>query len=314
MLTDVKLGGNIQRAEAQKLIEAMKEFDWDNPEDCHAAASVISESIREDPQMQDILNLVADVRDYNLGDEIEFIGRKGAKAFIVAPGAYAPRSTIVRRAVTLDTDEVAVNVELNRDDLKVGRYGSISDVKRQIVKELTGMRYSLLWDALKWGVGKSTGGDLSGTYNYYTGLTTASGALSFMGVVNSALNIVDDKPHEGIVGIMGRRKLLDNFTLFTGYSQDYLSLRDRKMLIETYRGVPLLPIKQYTDGYDVARITANELFIMTRGVVKVGFKKRGEVGDAIDINTNTWNIVYRENYGMALIDPEYCFRINIADA
>lgn len=314
MLTDVKLGGNIQRAEAQQLIEVMKEFDWDNPEDCHAAASIISESIREDPQMNDILNLVADVRDYNLGDEVEFIGRKGAKAFIVAPGAYAPRSTIVRRAVRLETDEVATNIELNRDDLKVGRYGSIADTKRAIIKEMTGMRYSLLWDALKWGIGASTGGGLSGTYNYDSSLTTASGADNFMAVVNSALNIVDDRPHEGLIGILGRRKLLDNFTLYTGYSQEYLALRDRKMLIETYRGIPLIPIKQYTDGYDVNRITATELFIMTKGVVKVGFKKRGEVADAIDINTNTWNIVYRENYGMALIDPEYCFRINIATA
>jgi hypothetical protein len=131
-----------------------------------------------------------------------------------------------------------------------------------------------------------------------------------MSVVDRALNVVDDLPHGGMIGIIGRRKLLNAFARFTGYSQEYLAIRDKTILMETYKGVPLIPIKQYSDGYDVNRITATELFILTKGCVKCGFKKRGESADALDINTNTWNIVYRENYGLALINPEHCFRIN----
>jgi hypothetical protein len=303
---------NLTREEALEFSETLKNINWKDPKEREAFAKVVVDDIRTEVESYDFIDLIADVRDYGLTDVVEFEAHKGAKAYIIAPGAYAPRSTIIRRTLHLDTDEVVVSLGMNMDKLKTGRYGTVADLKANCSRELVGMRYGLLWDALKYSVGSTDEGALDGSTNYYGALTTASGAAAWMFVVNKMINVVDDLPHGGIVGIIGRRKLFDAFTQFDGYSQEYLQRRDSKMLIESYRGIPLIPIKQYTDGYDIARISATELFMITKGCVKMGYRKRVEMDEDKDIHINEWQLVMRENYGIGVLDPDYCFRLHIA--
>lgn len=292
--------GQFTLAEKRKLDEAIKKVDWTDPKERHAIAETLSTLIYEDVNAEDLIGLMCDVETYELGQVMQFAVTRGVKAFVHEPGSYAPRSIVVKKHLTLYEEQTSVNLQLNLLELKSGRYGALSDLRRQMANELLGAKNAAVWNAFKAAI--PTGGD------NYRGIVNSHAAADKAVQVNALLSYINDvgaKPK----AIVGRYSAIDWFSELTSYSEDWKAMRDREGFFGAYRGVPIIYLTQYQDGYGQLRIDTGDLFIIADGCGKFGIQLDNFVLEDVNADTLDWNLHITEIWGAAVMYAERSARL-----
>lgn len=288
----------------QAFASLMRETDWYDPKERRAIALKILKYIKEDIVRDNLVSLLVNVEQIPLGATPQWIVREGIKAYVHEPGSYAPRSTVTQRVFTLTTELVSVHPEMNLDQLKTGRYGSIADIRRMSTDELLGRKYAYVWNTL-------IGSVASTDTNYGTFASTASGAVK-KAALDSSISWVNDKNTRGAKAIVGRYTAVDWITDLTGYSENTKYKIETEGLLGVYRGVPIIRLHQYQDGYGVDRIDEDEIFIIGNDTGRMGITQGLEVLDDLNINDKTWHLRIDEQYGVALFYSYRNFRLHIS--
>jgi hypothetical protein len=291
-----------QEEAMEKFASAMKEVDWDNAEQRKAVALKFLKFIKLDVQRDNMVSLFADVEQVPVGSTPQWIVRKGIKAYVHEPGTYAPRSHITQITNTIASEMISVHPEMEIEQLAAGRYGTVADIRNMVKEELLGRKYATIWNTVISSISASD-------TNYNTYAYGASNQKKKDCLV-SGLKWVNDIGN-GAKAIVGRYSLLADITEFDGYAETTKTQVDNSGYLGKFRGVPLIALNQYTDGYGIRRIDADNVMIISNGTTKLAETQGLKVKEAIDINDLMWHQHYYEKYGVAVFFPEKNWRIEV---
>lgn len=291
----------ISMEEAKKFAEEMRNVDWSNPLERRAVAQIIVRQLRDEQDKQDITRILGVTQEtFKEGDTMQFVTRKGGKAYVHAPGSAAPRSTITNRVQTLEAENVSVDMEFQLDQLRQGRYGSMNEVRQEARKALEYRKWKIMWDTLRGSVGASHA-------NYRaTGASSTSAQKAV--ALDAVIDLVEDEVG-GASAIIGRRSDLNwllrwdssNGMNYSDNTKDQL-LRTGRMA--TYRGLPIIPLNSWQDAYGAEVIASGEIMVLNPTTLKIGVTKSQDVFDDFDPHARIWSIVLNEMYGCAVFFPE----------
>lgn len=301
---------NLTLAEVQAFAEQMSSVDWNNSEQRRAIAETIVFDVKNIVSDDNVLRTMG-VEEVTFlpGQSVQFTTKRGLKAFVHEPGSYAPRSVLTQRAVNLNPELVSVNAEMEIGQLKAGRYGTVQDVKDFAVEQLTGKKYSILWNILT----ASKAATDSGYYTY----ASAATSLAKKNAIDSGFDYVSDVAGSEVTCIVGRRTALSFLADYAAYSSNGPSDSRKEKLDsmpypDTYRGVPIVFLPNYTDGWGIAGITTSNIMILGKNTVKLGYARQLDYMEDTDSNTLNWNIHMFEEYGACVFMAERNARIVIS--
>jgi hypothetical protein len=277
-------------------------IDFEDSKQRQALALTFLKYVQLNVERDNILPLIADVETVPVGATPQWIVRKGVKAYVHEPGTYAPRSMVTQITNTIQSEMISVHPEMEISQLQAGRYGSIADITSMCKEELLGRKYAAAWTTLINSITTTTEGSNYGTYN------TTSSVTAKKNIIVSGLKWVEDVG-KGARAIVGRFTLVADITEFDGYSEVTKSEIDRAGWLGRYRGVPIVSLKQYTDGYGVRLINADNIMIVSNETTKLAITEPLQVREAIDIDTLMWHMHMWEKYGFGVFLPEFNFKI-----
>lgn len=297
-------------AEQQMFSDFLKNIDWNDPHDKNrkALATTIVESVRQDIYTQDVAAMIADQRTFGPGEELQFKTREGLVAYVIDPGSFAPRSQITNTVVTLPKKTITVATELDLNQLRSGRYGSIADIKQQAAEQILGAKSKMVWDASIAAVTSSTADS-----NYRTVASTAS-ASTKKTALDAAISYLEDYTQAGAKAIIGRFSSLsfledlDN-TIYPDQMRQ--QIYQGSGFLGNYKGVPVFRLKSFLNVYDVQQVSANNILVLGEGTVKVGIQEPGlEMFEQVKgTTTHSWEMAFWISLGVACVETQRMYNI-----
>ena len=278
-----------------------------------AMATKIVELVVNDVYSQDLVSLIATEETYAPGEVLQFHTLRALKAYILDPGSTGKTAKLIKDSVTLPTNRVYVGTELDLDELRSGRFGSISDYRRLVAEVLLGERNKQLWDTMTNAI---PSGSPDGNYaTFASGASTATKKTA----LDDAIDYVHDNTNGGPAAIIGRFTALkfiyliadqSNVNTYSDSAKD--EIRNRGYLT-TYRGVDVFYLRTYKDGDGVSKIDANNIFLVANDSLKFARKSPGlESFDDIRGDNFSWRINFWEEYGSLLVEPARSYRLEIS--
>lgn len=304
----------LSEQERKALASYLQNIDWSNPydENKRALATKIVENVQQDIYNQQLVNYLADVKEVGPGEEMQFRTRRGLVAYVIEPGAYAPRSQITNTVVTLPRKLITVATELELGQIRSGRYGSIADIKKDALEQILGAQNSMLWEVAWRAV---AAGSADGNYSSFA---TAASNSTKRAAVDSAISYLADYTQTGPRAIVGRYSALafmENGYLETDYLPESMKedLFRRTGFMGVYRGVPVFRLKSFKDEYGVEKISASHILVIGDGVLKYGVQTPGlEVFDQVKGTTNhTWEIAFWLTVGACAVETHRIYHLEI---
>lgn len=292
--------------DALAFAQAMKDVDLiRDAEARRALGETIIKDLRNVIEKDDIIAaLRPDTLTFLPGQSVEFNTKKGVKAYVHEPGSYAPRSTVALKKVTLATEMVSVHPEMEIGQLQSGRYGSLQDIKNMALSELLGRKYGYIWTTLI--------GSIATTDSNYWATPSAATAAQKKTALQSGFDYVIDRQDNDVVAILGRTNALTFLSDASIYSGDKTQENaENTKLVQFYRGVPVITLKQYTDGWGTNVIDESEIIILGTDTLKLGYDRQLDFLDEIEVNTLMWHMHIFESYGLAVVEPTKNARIHI---
>ena len=261
----------------------------------------LSDSIAQ----EDVASLLLPKEYIPLGQTAEYSIPGKLKAFWHEPGSYAPRSQMVNKTFTVPTGLISAHPEYELGQLESGRYGSMQDQIQAAKEAILGAINAKAFNTLT--------GSVATTANNYA---TCSGALT-MTALNEAINYVEDQVG-GATAIVGRRNVLNRIldwntsTYEIGVFSD--SMKDQIIKtgkIQAYRGIPLVGLTQWRDGFGKVTIPEGEVLVVGKDVGRYAVTQELRSQDAIDVDTLVWHLHMYMRVGFAVFFPERLYRLTI---
>ena len=297
------------------LAALMKKADIiNNMQHRQAVATKIVKFVSNDIYTQDLVNLVADTETFNPGEVIQFHIHRELKAHILEPGATAKRSKLVKDSITLPHHRVYVGTELDLNQLRSGRLGTINDYRRKVGETILGKRNELLWQTLNFSIDSSTIDD-----NYATFASTVNAATKKT-ALDGAIEFVHDNTNSGPNAIVARYSAIswvEDISSATNLSTFFPEMTKEQIMatgfVTIYRGVPIFRLRAYKDGDNRQMVSNNDIHVLSDGTVKFGRVLPGlQSFNNINGQTFSWEIDFWEEYGVAIVDSKKNYRIEIS--
>jgi len=289
------------QAFAEEMKEAMK-----NPEKREAIANKIVKYISDSIDQRDLAALILPREFIPVGTSAEYVVRGKLKAYWHEPGSYAPRTRMVQKVFTVPTWMISAHPEYEISQLEAGRYGTAQDQVREAREAILGAINARIWNTL-------SGSIATTDRNYF-----ASAAGLTKTALDNAISYVEDQVG-GVSAIVGRANLLTPILDFgttgsadTGVFDDATKSQVLKTgKIQSYRGVPLVPLPQWRDGFGKLTISQNEILVVGRDIGKYVVNQELRSKDAIDVDTLVWHIHLYMKMGCAVFFPKRMAKINV---
>lgn len=284
---------------AEEMKEALK-----NPEDRAAVAEKIVKYVSDSVEQRDLAALLLPKETIPVGTTAEFAVPGKLKAYWHEPGSYAPRTAMTQKVFTVPTWMISAHPEYEISQLEAGRYGTVQD-------QVTAAREAIL-GAINARVFNTVAGSVASTDRNYS----ASVSVLTKTVLDKAINWVEDQVG-GAVAIVGRRNLLANVLDFgtsgsadTGvFSDEYKNSILKTGKIPLYRGIPLVGLPQWRDGFGQLTIPQDTVLVLGQDVGKYVVAQELRSKDEIDVDTLVWHIHLYMKVGCAVFFPERLFKI-----
>ena len=293
----------ITREQMQEFAAEMKNLDWTNPEDRRAVALTVLRYVELEVQKNDLESLLVDTTTFAIGESPQWITHKGLKAYVHEPGSYAPRSVITQKALTITTEQVSVHPEFELNQLRAGRYGTVTDIRDMAVQELLGRKYSIIWTTIL--------GSIASTDSNYGTFASGASVSTKKTALDTAIDYVEDESPGGARAIVARRTALTWINDVDGFSERNKETIENNGILGFYRGVPIIRLSQYSDGYGNKLITDDKIVVVGTGSTKLGRNQDLEVLDDININDKMWHLRMDEQYGVVVHYPRRNYLIEI---
>lgn len=290
------------QAFASEMREAMSDEDKR-----HAIANKIVKYISDSIDQTDLASLILPKEYIPVGTTAEYAVPGKLKAYWHEPGSYAPRTRMVQKVFTVPTWMISAHPEYEISQLEAGRYGSAQDQIKAAKEAIQGAINARVWNTL-------SGTITSGERNYFTAATALT-----MSALDSAINYVEDQ-YGSVQCIVGRRNLLFQMLSFNtdstagdlGIFSDSMKekiFNERK--IPSYRGIPVIGLPQWRDGFGKLTIAQNEILVVGTDVGKYVVNQELRSQDEIEVDTLFWHIHLYMKMGCAAFFPERMAKITI---
>jgi hypothetical protein len=275
-----------------------------DPDARHAVAEKIVKYVSDGISQTDLASLILPKETIPVGTTAEYAIRGKLKAYWHEPGSYAPRTAMVQKVFTVPTWMISAHPEYEISQLEAGRYGTIQDQISAAKEAIQGAINARIFNTV---VGSIATTDT----NYGTCITNLT-----KNALDKGLNWCEDQVG-GAVAIVGRRNLLYSMLDFgttgsadTGIFSD--SMKDQVLKggnFPSYRGVPIISLPQWRDGFGRLTIPQDTVMIIGQDVGRYVVSKELDSKDTIDVDTLIWHIHLYMKVGCAVFFPERMYKI-----
>jgi hypothetical protein len=295
----------LTQEEVREFAKAMTEVDFNDPTQRRALAETIVKDLREEIIQDNIIELLGvETETFLPGQSVQFVTRKGLKAYVHEPGSAAPRSTITNKIQTLTTELVSVHPEMEIAQLQSGRYGSVQEIKDFALEALLARKYGIVWNTLIASVPTTQ------TAPQYQALALGATTAIKKAALDSGIDYVADQPGSYPVAIVGRRSALAWVADYPGYNATNLTGPSDRKKVEidyslypgTYRGLPVIMLNQYNDGWGTKVISESGWMVVGSNTLKMGIDRQLDFMESVDVDTLMWHIHMFESYGFGVFN------------
>lgn len=287
---------------AEEMVDALQ-----TEEGRHAVAEKIVKYVSDSVEQRDLAALLLPKETIPVGTTAEYALPGKLRVYWHEPGSYAPRTQMAQRVFTVPSWMLSAHPEYEISQLEAGRYGTVQDQVKAAREALLG--------AINARVFNTVSGSIATTDRNYS----ASVANLTKTALDNGINWVEDQVG-GAVAIVGRRNLLNRMLDFnTNSSSTELGIFDdatkntimKTGNIPTYRGVPLIGLKQWRDGFGQLTIPQDTVLVIGQDVGKYVVTQELRSKDAIDVDTLVWHIHMYQKLGAAVFFPERMYKIQV---
>lgn len=275
----------------------------------HAMAEKIVKYVSDSVEQNDVASLLLPKETIPIGTNAEFALPTRLKVYWHEPGSYAPRTQMSQKVFTVPTWMLSAHPEYEISQLEAGRYGTVQDQVSAAKEAILGAINARVFNTVK--------GSIATTDRNYAACSGAN--ILTKTALDNAINWVEDQTG-GAAAIVGRRNLLWSMLDFnTGTNSEVGVFGDatkeaimKTGKIPTYRGVPVVGLKQWRDGFGRLTIPQNEILVVGNDIGKYVVNQELQSKDATDVDTLHWHIHMYMRMGAAVFFPERSYRISIS--
>jgi len=301
----------------QDLLEMMKSIDWRNPgsqEDRYMFAKEIIRQAEDLVTLVDPTPLMLEQKTYAPNvTNIKFKDLVGFEAHAVTAGGH-------KEAIRIDNEIVSmpiprrydhVTIEMLKEDLELGTYGDLSDIREGIADALLRKKINAVWTACNDAITMTdvTGGSGNGN------LIRLSGGSLTEEAVDYAIDKMDAEGG-GVYSIIGHPTKVNPISKFTNF-QAVMPEKVKYDLWRTgyiglYRGANIVKLPAVPDKkYGLAPTDENSVFVMGGGL--------GEIAQIRGLTADTWDrpendvqfISAQHKYVVLTWQPKGAFRLRL---
>ena len=266
-----------------------------------AQAAVMSQTIFEGFDTENLLGLMADVEYPNDEDRITFDEVRGLKMYFVSEGGQIDESRLTEQTWELPRDYIGFQLVELVSKLRSGFSRRSQDIVNLAIKQMLVAVNRRLWGVYQQAI-PSTGSP------YY-----ASGNGVSLPQIDTAIMEVQDEAQTDNVTIIGRKVMLQQIinelrdqNVFAPETNEEMIRRGK---LGTYNGATLVQLTNYKDSDDVSLIPGNELMVVAPDAAKVAFWGSTYTEEYNEQGGFYWHYMGRRTFGMALRKPEWVRRI-----
>lgn len=276
--------------------------NWHDPTWRRLMAQDLATQIYYGFDYENILQLFAEVEFLGFNDRTAVRNTTGLKAHWVARGGNIETSTLHSETWELPRDTLAFRVEAFEDKLQTNFSETQSTLVDLGMKRMDAVLNQAVFAAFQAAVPSN-----HASYISASGLSLNS--------LNLAIRQVRDETMAD-VAIVGRSSMteqIQDLLLASNNGTGFLPVSNEDMVrrgvLGTYRGAPIVTLKNYKDDMDMPFFPANELWVIGKDASKWAFfgglkAKEGETDD-----NWYWHFVARRDFGGVVYKPANLRRI-----
>lgn len=271
-----------------------------------AVANKIVKYVSDSIDQYDVGSLMLPKETIPIGTTAEYVVRGKLKAYWHEPGSYAPRTAMTQKIFTVPTWMISAHPEYEISQLEAGRYGTAQDQIVEAREAILGAINARIFTTV-------SGSVVSTDINYFT----VAGALNAT-ALNRAINYVEDQVG-GVSAIVGRRNLL--YPLLdintTGAAETGILGDPTKELIfktgkmQAYRGIPLIGLPQWRDGFGKLTIAQDEILVIGNQAGRYVVNQELRSQQEIDVDTLMWHVHLYMKMGVAVFFSKRIAKIKV---
>lgn len=265
--------------------------NWDNPQWRADFAAELTESILLGFDYETLVDRFIETERTDFNGRVFVREGTGLKAFWMARGGHIEQSQLLEEVSEVPRDMIAVHVS-EFEDKFVNNFAESARTLRDLAiqrmdAEVNRRVHTLLSAAIP-----------AGSPYYF-----AAAGLS-KPAVDAAIRNVRDSSRSGEVVIVGRPAMTDQITEFDGFGDETLEEIRRKGVLGTYRGAPIISLRNFKDEENQPFIPGNELWVMARDTGKFAFYGGLQSKDFTEQDNWYWHYLARRDSGVMLHHPE----------
>lgn len=297
---DIALSVAVAEAEAKWTDEARSDLWWDE-EWREATAREITEQVWWGFEHQNFLPLLADVATAEHGDRITIEEVYGAEVFWVAMGGQIDETTMTQDVFELRPDWVGFHVSQLDDEMRRNFGPNVRRLVENCVQQVDAAISHRLFRTYQTAI-PGPGHD---SFVTNPGLDLTQ--------LNNAIDEVEDESITGEVSVVARRSmtaqlmdLVQASNLFTPETNEQIL---RQGVLGTYRGVPVISLRNFRDRHKRSFFPRNEMLVVARDAAKVGLWGGLQTREGTEQFGFRWHYLGRRSAGFAVWRPEAARRI-----
>ena len=299
--TDIERASLREKAEAMNA-EAIER--WSDAKFRSEVAAEITEAVFEGFQHENLLPLMATVRNLGFNDRMIEKETTGLRAFWVARGGYIEESTLRSETFEVPRDTIGFHVKEHEDKILSGFVETQSSIIQLGIERMDASVNSRFIATLE--AATPTGGT-----NHVTGAGISLAAL------NAAIRTVREESKTGEVAIIGRatttEAVMDTLLGTDLNGSGFLAQSNEEMVrrgvLGTYRGANLITLQNYRDEADQPYINAADLYVIAKDAATVGLFGGLKSREGLEHASWYWSYVARRDVGFLVRKPELVVRI-----
>jgi len=269
----------------------------DTPEKRQEIAEIVYMIVREQIEQPNWIDQVFNRIDIGFQDSPVVRTKSGLDAWQLSDKSDLPQRFQTTKDQLVNTYRFGGSTNASRRELGAGRIDTLQQLAAEIRNQMQGKMNTFVWNLLK---ATSNAGDS----NYFDAAATYKARLD-----NAIDYLTDFGDIKAIVGLGSAG--INAVTNFTGYSETKLTEKDNSLFLQSYRGIPLVKVKQVykadngefnvEDG--TAQITGDKVFVVT-GTAGHTIYQGGIVEDTDkNIRTGSIDLAVETYFGSVALAP-----------
>lgn len=286
------------RAAAQEKIAAANaeaQANWNDPDWHREMAAVMTETIFEGFNHENVLNLMTTVENVDMYDRITIDEVRGLRVFWVSLGGHIEQSTLRRSVFELPKDLAGFHIMENEDKLRSGFARTSAQMVDLAIRRMDSAMNQKLVSLFQVAI--------PNTSPFF-----ASAAGLSLPQIDTMIDEVMEESEDEFPSIVGLAGMVNQLQTELRDSGAFLPETNEQVVrtgvIGVYRGCRIIRLRNYRDDNNVAFFPRNELYVVGRDASKFGFWGGLETKEWVEQGGWYWHLMGRRVAGGAVHRPE----------